>query len=150
MIKVIYFFFKKSLSNFLIPFFLGTLKITGMADCLEKSGIKVLGDGGYQHGNVMVPNDYQHEERKTQNFLRGVVEIFFGLLGSFAAATKRFRGSPSEQAICLGIIYELSARFIGKYPIRAQLQHLGSTLPKSCGPIATASELAALNHILSK
>jgi hypothetical protein len=117
---------------------------------LQRSGVKILGDGGYQHGNVMAPKDFVGKERKDQNFLRGVIEIFFGVLGAYGAATKRFRGSPSEQSMCLGIIYELAARLIHKHPIRPHLLHLQSSLPNTCGPIATAAESQAFDHYLQK
>ena len=129
---------------------IGALRQTKLDEFISKNGIHILGDGGYHHGNILVPKDLQGKERATQNFLRGVVEIFFGLVQVFKIAKYQFSGSPSQQTLVLSIVYELAARIIERHPIRPQLLKLQSNLPSSCRPVASAAELDLFNHFIDK
>jgi hypothetical protein len=122
-------------------------------DYIERKGIHLLGDGGYFAGNIFSPKDsISEEEKKIQIFLRGIVEIVFGIVHVWKAATDRFRESSGTQALVLGIIYELVQLTLQNHPIRPYLLDLNSNqdLPSPCLPIGSAEEVKLLHSLLDK
>ena len=98
-----------------------------------------MGDGGYQHGFIIAPKDVPASRTSTHKFLRGVVEIVFAFVHTFAAATVRFRESVGFQVLCLLVVYELVARRLEDSPVRARfLTSLSCALDPT--PVVSAEE----------
>jgi len=119
----------------------GVFNISGLRDLVESEGKRLLGDGGYQHGFIVTQKDVPFSQRPTLQFLRGIVEIIFGLVHSFQAATTRFRESVGFQVECLIAIYELIGWRLRVSPIRPQLLHtsMAPSILRPCDPTPIVS-----------
>jgi hypothetical protein len=125
-------------------FLLGTFNTT-IRDKIERNLTRILGDGGYSHSLVVTQSFVHPSLVKTLQFLRGVVEIIFGLVHVWKGATDRFREMPGDQIICLLIVYEIIARRLQECPIRPRLLYDFLVHPT---PIASATEISMFEDFL--
>jgi hypothetical protein len=107
-----------------------------------------LGDGGYQHPNVLTKNFVDADQTKTLEFLRGLIEIENGLIHTFKCTTDRFRESPGFQVQCLVTVYELWGKRFKLSPVRPHLARSLSIPSFNPTPIASSVENEAFSSLL--
>jgi hypothetical protein len=122
-----------------------------MAEHLERTGFRLLGDGGYHHSNIIAPRDCSTSlSAAEQRFLRGLVEIVNAYVHAFDSATLKFHGSIKEQLLCLICVYEFVVRMLSVGPIRPFLADLQQSnhLPPSFSAIVSSSSLQEFDERL--
>jgi hypothetical protein len=128
----------------------GVFNLSNLRDLIERTLISFLGDQGYSHGQVLTQNSVASSLIKILQFLRGIIEIVFGLVHSFKAATLRVREKPSMQTMMLICIYEISDHVLRQHLIRPDLlkKNFSKLARTALGPVGSASDLEKLEQLL--
>ena len=97
----------------------GMFNLTGMGCLLEKLNVRVLGDGGYHHYLMVVPDDTRSTTwNNRQKALRSCVEVVIGAAKCWEFAAGKVRVSLELHSMGLMIIYNLVAKMMREYPLR--------------------------------
>mmetsp|Transcript_29636 Transcript_29636/g.40928 ORF Transcript_29636/g.40928 Transcript_29636/m.40928 type:complete len:259 (+) Transcript_29636:447-1223(+) len=106
----------------------GTFNMTGMARQIEQEMKFLIGDGGYHHGLVITQNDVRSSEVPTQQFLRGIVEIVYGLVALvlvffFVAALHLFFAFSYHCTLNVGFCFQ--KRRVSSHPLHLTFPLIG-------------------------